>query len=80
LGDLSFFRLRTFANMFKTGYLYHWITSGVFIILGLYLLIFSPEVRGINAFWFGIVIILWGLFRGFNGYLLYKRKETEHNG
>jgi hypothetical protein len=65
--------------MFRTGHWYHFITAGFFLLFGGFLLIFNPEFKGINAGIFGTVLILWGLFRGLNGYLLLRRKKREES-
>jgi drug/metabolite transporter (DMT)-like permease len=62
--------------MFRTGHLYHFITASFFLLLGIYL-VFNPDVNGLNARIFGVVLMLWGLFRVINGYFLLKRKKRD---
>jgi len=64
--------------MFKTGHFYHFLTASVFICMGFYFWIINPEslsLKGINPAWFGGILIIWGLFRGVNGYLIFRRKR-----
>lgn len=64
--------------MFKTGYIYHFITAAVFIGMGLYLIFVNPAMldsKGINPLWLGGILLVWGFFRGINGYLMRQRKS-----
>jgi hypothetical protein len=68
--------------MFKTGYVYHFLTAALFIGMGLYLMVVNPSMldsKGINPLWFGGILIVWGIFRGINGYLMWQRKSRGGN-
>lgn len=65
--------------MLRTGYVYHFFTALVFIGLGIFMLV-RPEVlnnKGLNPFWIGILLFVWGGFRVVNGYLVYKKQKRE---
>jgi predicted MFS family arabinose efflux permease len=68
--------------MFKTGYFYHFLTASIFIGMGAYFWFLNPsalEIKGINPAWFGGILLIWGLFRGLNGYLMLSRKKKTDN-
>lgn len=65
--------------MLRTGYVYHLITAFVFIGLGVFMLV-RPELlnnKGLNPFWIGILLLVWGGFRVVNGLLVYKKQKRE---
>jgi hypothetical protein len=65
---------------FRTGYIYHWVSAVLFIGIGMYVF-FNPSVLPGNSSSLkaGIAALLsiWGLFRGINGYLIYRRRSHE---
>ncbi|MFN4915787.1 MAG: hypothetical protein ACK5FT_10775 [Sphingomonadales bacterium] len=68
--------------MFKTGYFYHFLTASVFIGMGIYFITLNPsalEIRGINPIWFGGILLVWGVFRGINGYLMMRKRRNTGN-
>lgn len=68
--------------MFKTGFFYHFLTAVVFIGMGAYFITLNPsllEIRGINPIWFGGILLIWGIFRGVNGYLMMRKRRNAEN-
>jgi len=66
----------------KTNHWYHAFSGIVFVIIGIYFLSAPPENlkgasgTGIQRFlpW---VIITWGIFKGINSFLIYKKKKND---
>ena len=77
------FVLPKFVVMFKTGHFYHFLTASLFVGMGIYLMLLNPSIlvlRGINPLWFGGILLVWGVFRGINGYLMWRRKRKTDDG
>lgn len=66
---------------FQTGHWYHWITAIVFVVIAVWMS-FSPgnlrEVPANYRYAFIGILLVWALFRGLNGYWIYKRKKYEN--
>jgi hypothetical protein len=48
--------------------------------MGIYFWFLNPEalsLKGINPMWFGGVLLIWGVFRGINGFLLMRKKRKK---
>lgn len=76
------FFISYFCIMFKTGHFYHFLTAVVFICMGLYFWFLNPEslsLKGINPMWFGGVLLIWGVFRGINGFLMLRKKRNNQH-
>ncbi|MFN5889430.1 MAG: hypothetical protein ACK448_03460 [Bacteroidota bacterium] len=64
----------------KTNHWYYWITGTLFAVLGLLMVVLDSTLPIIPIQlamamdnYFGWVLFAWGLFRGVNGYWLYKK-------
>jgi hypothetical protein len=72
----------------KINHWYYWITSAVFVLLGLLMIGFElflpaippgfpPQLYMAIDTHFGWIIFAWGMFRGINGYWIFKRNTKE---
>jgi len=67
--------------MFQTGYKYHFITALVFVLAGAALLL-KPSIVKLpedTATILAVLIMVWGIFRGINGYFLYKKTKRSED-
>lgn len=65
----------------RTGYKYHFITAAVFIAAGLILWIKPSLLQGVKPETVSIVALLlavWGIFRGLNGYFMYRKSRNQN--
>ncbi|MBS3913844.1 MAG: hypothetical protein KG003_05055 [Bacteroidetes bacterium] len=67
---------------FRTGYLYHLLTALVFAFAAVYLWLNPGIIGNMSPLYRKILIallVLWSLFRAWNGWMAYKRKKREEN-
>ncbi len=67
---------------FQTSYIYHFVTAIIFFIMAVYLFVVPDAFSGIPSAYrttLIVVLVLWALFRGMNGYYSYQRSKRDKN-